>query len=97
MATVEEVKKLAVLARIRVADADLEKFTKEFDSILAYVGQLEQLHFPDDLKKEKPMLRNSMREDGEPHPAGMHTEKLAAQFSDRDGNALAVKQIIQHD
>ena len=46
MATVEEVKKLAALARIRMADAELEKFTKEFDAIIAYVGQLEKLKLP---------------------------------------------------
>lgn len=97
MATVEDVKKLAALARISVSDAELEKFTKEFDAILTYVGQLESLHLPDDLKGEKPALRNVMREDGEPHPAGLHTEKLAAQFSGRDGDALSVKQIIHHD
>jgi aspartyl-tRNA(Asn)/glutamyl-tRNA(Gln) amidotransferase subunit C len=96
MATTEEVKKLAALARIRVEDAELEKFTKEFDEILAYVGQLEKL----DLKPvegEKPPLRNVMREDGAPHATGMYTEKLVAQFSDSEKNALLVKQIISHD
>jgi aspartyl/glutamyl-tRNA(Asn/Gln) amidotransferase C subunit len=96
MATTEEVQKLATLARIRVADAELEKFTKEFDAILAYVGQLEKLEIPQDLKSEKPPLRNVMRDDGEPHAQGAHTEKIAAQFSARDGDALSVKQIIQH-
>jgi|CXWL01.1.fsa_nt_gi aspartyl/glutamyl-tRNA(Asn/Gln) amidotransferase C subunit len=96
MATTEEVQKLATLARIRVADAELEKFTKEFDAILAYVGQLEKLEIPQDLKSEKPPLRNVMRDDGEPHAQGAHTEKIAAQFSAREGDALSVKQIIQH-
>lgn len=96
MATTEEVQKLATLARIRVADAELEKFTKEFDAILAYVGQLEKLEIPQDLKSEKPSLRNVMRDDGEPHAQGAHTEKIAAQFSAREGDALSVKQIIQH-
>src|ERR1035437_9271397 len=96
MATTEEVKKLAALARIRVEDAELEKFTSEFDAILAYVGQLEKLELP----KEgwtKPMLRNVMREDGEPHAPGLYTERLAEQFTVRDGDALAVKQIITHE
>lgn len=97
MATVEDVKKLAALARIRVGDAELEKFTKEFDAILAYVGQLEKLDLPPDLKGEKPPLRNVMRADGEPHAPGAHTEKIASQFSAREGDALSVKQIIQHE
>ncbi len=106
MATTEEVKKLAALARIRIEDAELEKFTSEFDAILAYVGQLEKLELPSDLKGEKPVLRNVLREDGAPHAAGAYTEALVAQFPSSaeatkgkpaDGAYLAVKQIISHD
>ncbi len=96
MATTEEVRKLAALARIKIGDAELEKFTGEFDAILAYIGQLEKLELP---KKgsTKPELRNVMRADGEPHATGVYTEKLAAQFPASEGNALSVKQIITHD
>lgn len=97
MATTEEVQKLAALARIKISEKGLEKFTSEFDAILAYVGQLEKLDLPKGLKGEKPSLRNVMREDGEPHAPGACTEKLAEQFPDREGNALSVKQIISHD
>lgn len=97
MATVEDVKKLAALARINIADADLEKFTSEFDAILAYIGQLESLEISSDPTKEKPALRNVMRMDGEPHVAGKYTEKIAAQFPAREGDALVVKQIISHE
>ncbi|MDP2651887.1 MAG: Asp-tRNA(Asn)/Glu-tRNA(Gln) amidotransferase subunit GatC [bacterium] len=94
MATTEEVKKLAALARIRVADSELEKFTSEFDAILAYIGQLEKLDVPTDSGGAKPFLRNVMREDGEPHKAEAYTEKLAEQFPAREGNALSVKQVL---
>lgn len=98
MATTEEVKKLAALARIRVEDNELEKFTSEFDAILAYIGQLEKLELPQgDALRDKPALRNVMRKDGEPHEAGMYTEKLAEQFPQREGDALSVKQIITHE
>lgn len=96
MATTEEVKKLATLARIRVEDSELEKFTSEFDAILAYVGQLEKLKIRNEVS-EKPALRNVMREDGEPHTGGAYTEKLAEQFPQREGDALSVKQIISHE
>lgn len=91
-----DVKKLASLARIRVADEDLEKFSKEFDAILGYVGQLEKLSLPSGAG-ERPKLRNVFRADGEPHETGKYTEKLAEQFRDRSDNALAVKQIISHE
>ena len=96
MATKEDVQKLAALARIRVEDSELEKFTSEFDAILAYVGQLEKLELSS-AGSDKPALRNVMREDGEPHAGGVYSEKLAEQFPQRDGDALSVKQIISHD
>jgi aspartyl/glutamyl-tRNA(Asn/Gln) amidotransferase C subunit len=97
MATTEEVKKLAALARIRVDDSELEKFTKEFDAILAYVGQLEKFDIPENLKEEKPFLRNVMRADSEPHAPSVYTDKLAEQFPAKETNYLVVKQIITHD
>jgi aspartyl-tRNA(Asn)/glutamyl-tRNA(Gln) amidotransferase subunit C len=96
MATPDEVKKLARLARIEVADAEVEKFAKEFDGILAYVGQLEKLEVSRDVDL-RPAVRNVFRKDGEPHEPGMHTEKLAAQFPEREGNFLKVKQIISYE
>ena len=97
MATKEDVKKLAELARISISDSELEKFTKEFDAILAYVGQLEKLALPDGKGAEKDRLRNVMRNDGEPHAPGLYTEKLVEQFPQKEENALVVKQIITHD
>jgi aspartyl-tRNA(Asn)/glutamyl-tRNA(Gln) amidotransferase subunit C len=95
MATAEEVKKLAALARIEVTESEIEQFTKEFDAILAYVGQLEKLELS--AVEEVPVLRNVMRQDGEPHEPGKYTEKLASQFPAREGNALVVKQVITHE
>lgn len=96
MTTAEDVRKLSALARIKIDDAELEKFTREFDGILAYVGQLEQVDLTD-RTDEKPPLRNVMREDGEPHVPGLYTDTVAEQFPARKGNSLSVKQIISHD
>ncbi len=108
MATKEEVKKLAALARIKISEAELEKFTSEFDAILAYVGQLEKLDLPQSRDGERSPLRNVMREDGEPrlksdfirgepHSANDYTPALIEEFPAREGDALSVKQIISHD
>lgn len=96
MVTPEDVKKLAALARIRVEEAELEKFTSEFDAVLAYVGQLEEVRLSGE-GTAKPPLRNVMRGDGVPHAPGIYTEKLVAAFPAKQGNALSVKQIIQND
>ena len=96
MATKEEVLKLAALARIEVKEEELDAFTREFDAILAYVGQLDSLDVGE-AGKEAPALRNVMREDGEPHAPGTFTEDLAKQFPAREGDALMVKQVITHE
>lgn len=96
MATPEDVKKLAALARIAIPEESLEAFTKEFDGVLAYVGTLEELS----LAHETPSagaVRNIFREDGTPHASGAYTETLAEQFPARDGNYLSVKKIISYD
>ncbi len=97
MATREEVLKLAALARISIKDSELDAFTKEFDSILAYVGQLERLEIQVDTNAELPLLRNVMRKDGEPHAGGLYTDKIVSAFPEKEGAYLAVKQIITHE
>ncbi len=96
MITAEEIKKLAVLTRISISDEELSSFAKDFDAIIGYMNQFEKL----DLQKvseEKPLLRNVMREDKDPHKSGMYTEKLVAQFPKKEGDYLSVKQIISHE
>lgn len=97
MATTEEVKKLAALSRISIAEGELEKFAKEFDAILAYVDAISTLKTPEGASAHpKQALRNVMREDGESHSRGAYTDTLVAQFPAHEANALVVKQIIQH-
>lgn len=96
MASTDDVQKLAALARLSIDDAQLEKFSKEFESILSYVGQIESL----DTKGEEgalPAVHNVFREDGIPNEKGSGTELIASQFPQRDGNALVVEKIISHD
>lgn len=97
MASVEDVKKLAALARVKVGEEELETFTKEFDAVLAYVGQLESLNIDEKGRKEVPAVRNVFREDGEPHAKGAFTADITKQFPEREGDYLKVKQIISHD
>ena len=97
MATTDDVRRLAALARIQVDEAELPKFTKEFDAILSYVSQLEKLDLGTGTEPEVPPLHNVMREDGEPRESGTYTEKLAEQFPAREQDALVVKQVISYE
>jgi aspartyl-tRNA(Asn)/glutamyl-tRNA(Gln) amidotransferase subunit C len=95
MATKDDVKKLASLARVELPEASLEKFTREFDSIIAYVDQLNSL----EVQKGTPLLPyvNIFREDANANIPGSNTEKIAEQFPAREGDSLVVKQIITHE
>ncbi len=91
----EKVLKLANLSRIRISPEEAEKLSKEFDVILQYVGEVKGVttnnrppttdSFP---------IRNVMREDGEGHESGIHTEALLSAAPEREGNYLKVKKIL---
>mgnify|MGYP001606831611 CR=1 FL=1 len=95
-ATPEDVQKLAELARISVPSEELPALAAEFDSILAYIGQLDELSVGG-RSMEGREVRNVFRNDGEPHAKGTWTEALVNQFPQHEGDALSVKQIISHD
>lgn len=97
MASSDEVKKLGALARISIPEEKLESFAAGFEHILAYVGKLDELVLPSRESRAIPVIRNVFREDGSPHETGRYTEALVAQFPDKEGNRLKVKQIISHD
>jgi aspartyl-tRNA(Asn)/glutamyl-tRNA(Gln) amidotransferase subunit C len=97
MASTDEVKHLAALARLSVSEEELPKLAGEFESILAYVGKLDELELSVKAGNTVPVVHNVFREDGTPNEPGKNTEKLTAAFPQRDGNALSVKQIITHE
>ena len=94
----KEVVRLAALARISVPDADITRLAGEFEHILAYVGKLNELSVEvSGIDKGSVPMVNVFREDGEPHETGKYTEAITAQFPNREGDALSVKQVISHD
>ncbi len=97
MASTDEVKKLAALARLSIPEDGLEKLASEFDAILAYVSKLDELKLPKKSEAPTPVLHNVFRPDGEPHEKGKYTKALVEQFPEHEGNHLSVKQIIKND
>lgn len=96
MASTEDVRKLAALARLSLSEEQMAAFAQEFDAIIGYVGQLEALELPS-LEAQVPEHRNVLRVDGTPHESGKYTKQIVEQFPAREGDYLSVKQIIQHD
>ena len=92
----EEVLKLSKLARIEIGDAEAEKLSREFDAILGYVGEVKAVSASDaaSLGQEKPVLRNVLRDDANPHESGIHTEAILSNAPAREGDYVKVKKIL---
>ena len=95
-ATVEDVKRLAGLARVEVSEEELASFATEFDSILAYVGKLDELELADSDRVLVP-VRNVLRADEGAYLPGTWTKAITDQFPTKEGNSLSVKKILSHD
>ena len=94
----EDIKKLANLARIDMSEGEMKEIAKDFDSILAYVGQVQKVS---NLKNEKStkksedyFLHNVMREDVVTNKKGEYTEKILKDAPDTQDGFLKVKQIL---
>ena len=95
MVTADDVKKLAALSRLALTEEEVAKLQGEIASILAYIDTIQKVELP---KVPQGSVyfseENVMREDGEPHETGAHTEELLAQAPMRDGQYLKVKKIL---
>jgi|SRR3989338_7321565 len=87
-----DVRSLATLARLEVSDEELAKLGKEIPDILAFVEIIQKVSA--DAPEHAPALKNVLRVDEKPHESGIYTEKLLAAAPAREGNRVAVKQVI---
>jgi aspartyl-tRNA(Asn)/glutamyl-tRNA(Gln) amidotransferase subunit C len=92
MISKEDIKNLADLSRIQLSPEEMESMTREIDSILGYVGQIQDVGGTDE--REVPAHRNIMREDRVINESGEYTEKLLDNAPGREGNYLKVKKIL---
>ena len=83
---------LAKLARLEVSDAELKKLETEIPDILAFVETIRNADVSTEAKTDG--LRNVMRADENPHESGKYTEVLLKAAPAREGNRVAVKQVI---
>lgn len=106
----KDVEKLAALARITIPESEKESVRKDIDTILAYVGQINDAH---DIAKSKFLgflggsadnhatmpvynsgVKNVMREDGEPHESGKFTDILLKAAPKTENGYIKVKKIL---
>ncbi len=92
--TVEEVERVAVLARLRLTDQEKAQLTRQLDDILEYMDQLNRL----DTTGVEPFVhaleeKTVLREDAvinRPDP-----DALLANAPDRDGTFFKVPKILE--
>lgn len=76
MITHEEIRNLAHLARIEVTDAEVAEYAKDFESILGYV---EQINNVDVSSVASSFIHiNVARDDEHPNPEGSAVDRLLA-------------------
>lgn len=95
----EDVRKLADLARIDMSDEEIEGIAKDFDAILAYVGQVQEVSKLKNIENlhqnpDNYFLKNVMREDVVLNKRGEYTEKILANAPDTQDGYLKVRQIM---
>lgn len=88
----EDIKKLAIMARLDMSDAELIEMANDFDPILAYVSQVQEVKQSDN--KPNYILENVMRDDIVTNQAGEYTDKIIEQMPDSQDGFLKVKQIL---
>src|SRR3989344_7972927 len=92
MADKVDISALAKLARLEVSDEEIKKLEKEIPAILEFVETIQKANTGKETTA--PALRNVMRADDESHESGKYTEKLLEAAPARDGDRIAVKQVI---
>lgn len=89
----EEIKKLAQMARVDMDEAEMLEIAASFEGILDYVGHVQEVSESTDMKAYYP-LENVMRDDMVTNTPGEWTEKILAQMPDTQDGFLKVKQIL---
>lgn len=92
----EEVLKVATLSRIRLSDAEVERFAGQLSAILEYVDQLRGL----DTDRVEPLahalpIHNVLRPD-EPRP-GLAPDQALGGAPERAGDCFKVPRVLDED
>ncbi|HEY4514107.1 MAG TPA: Asp-tRNA(Asn)/Glu-tRNA(Gln) amidotransferase subunit GatC [Candidatus Paceibacterota bacterium] len=95
MSSKVDVAALAKLARLEVSKEELHKLENEIPAILAFVETIQKVSAKAPISKAN--LRNVMREDENPHETGIYTESLLSTAPAREGDRIAVKQVIKRN
>lgn len=94
MISIEDIKNLATLARLKLSPEEEVSLQKDISNILDYVGQVSAATVS--TERETPQLRNVMRDDTKAPTLGSR-EALLGAFPERLGDFNVVRKIIEKD
>jgi aspartyl-tRNA(Asn)/glutamyl-tRNA(Gln) amidotransferase subunit C len=90
---IDQVKKVAKLARLELSDADLAKMTEQLTNILSYVDQLKELNTDDVEPMAHPLpVKNVFRPD-EPKES-LPVDEALKNAPSRNGNFFGVPPVL---
>jgi len=92
----EEVKKVARLARLELAEADLARLQPQLSAILAYVDQLQALPTAGVEPLAHPIPVSNAFRDDVPAPS-LPVDEALANAPNRIGNHFGVPAVFSHD
>ncbi len=90
---IKEIENLANLCRIDLSQEEKEQLSKDMESILGFIDQIQTV----DIDKEKKVagdLRNVMREDEKPHESGKFTDSILSEAPKKENGYFKVKKIL---
>ncbi len=90
----EDIKKLANMARLDMSDEEMSAMAHDFDGILEYVGHVQEAVKLAPQDEVKFSFTNVMREDVATNESGQYSEQIIAQFPDEEDGYLKVKKIL---
>lgn len=88
-----DIQATAALARLSLSADELETLQGEVESILGFVEEVQTIT-TDTLVPKSGILRNVLREDVVLNEAGSYTESLISAAPRRNGDFVAVKQVL---
>ncbi len=95
MITDEELTHIAHLARLEYTPEELAKLKGDFEGILGYINQLNEVEGTDERQSATAtMVTNALREDDVSVENGRYTEALLEAAPKRNGDFVEVKKII---
>lgn len=99
MISLEDIRNLATLARLKLTPKEEESLQKDISSILDYVGQVSAVPMPE-RKEDAGLWHNVMREDAvrsAGDPLWAKEAQIVEAFPKQEGGYNVVRKIIQKD